>query len=308
MPLQYPQPILDRYKELFKEEYENTLKISEIELPSTIRTNTLKITPEELKKRLEKRGWKVTALPFYPDAFTVETEETLGNTIEHLLGYYYVQDAASMLPPLCLEPKPGEIILDMCAAPGSKTTEIAQMMHNEGVIVANETDMWRSKALIFNLQRCGVLNAVVTKHVGQSFPKKGILFDKVLVDAPCSAEGTVRNDWTIPKKLSPYVYHQMAKVQKELLLSGAQCLKEGGILIYSTCTFAPEENEMIVNEFLTANPEYTIEEINLSHLKTREGITTWQGRTFNPELKKTIRILPQDNNTEGFFVAKIKKQ
>ncbi|MBI5391390.1 RsmB/NOP family class I SAM-dependent RNA methyltransferase [Candidatus Woesearchaeota archaeon] len=306
-PITYPTPILERYKLLFKEELEIFLKNCNKPLPSYIRANTLKIAPEQLKKRLEAKGWKVTLIPFYPDAFTVETEDTLGNTIEHFLGYYYVQDAASMLPPLILNPKPGEKILDLCAAPGSKTTELAQLMNNEGTIVANEADKIRSKALSLNIQRCGIINTIITKHVGQAFAKKQIEFDKILVDAPCSAEGTVRNDWKVPQYLSLKTFETLPKLQYELASAALTCLKKGGVLVYSTCTFAPEENEAVVHRLLENNQDLSIERIGLPGLKTRQGITNWKERQFNPQVKDCIRIVPYDNDTEGFFVAKLRK-
>jgi NOL1/NOP2/sun family putative RNA methylase len=296
-----------------KEDARKFFEICYTPTPDYIRCNTLKIKPDELKKRLESYGWKVT-VPFeeYPEIMLAERfgPGELGNSKEHLLGYFYVQEVSSMLPMLALKPKPNEIVLDLCASPGSKTTQAAAMMENTGTIIANEVSMGRVGILNTNLERCGVSNVIVTRKEGVAFcnqilKKSKLRFDKILVDAPCSGEGTLRKS---PKTFAMWnsnMIKKIAGVQRRLSEAALELLNVGGEMIYSTCTLSPEENEMIVNNLLEKfNIE--LEEIDLP-LKTRPGITEWEAEKLNEELKKCVRLYPQDNDTDGFFVAKIRK-
>ena len=164
-------------------------------LRRSIRVNTLKISVNELKKRLTN-NWNLEQIPWCNEGFWIEHSKKerrdIGNLIEHSLGYFYTQEAASMIPPIVLEPKPNDIVLDIAASPGSKTTQIAQYMQNKGILIANDYTYERMKPLTMNLQRCGVTNSIITLMEGQWFRKAGIEFDKVLVDAPCSGTGTIR--------------------------------------------------------------------------------------------------------------------
>ena len=310
-------------KEKFVERIENLIgendakeffEICYTPTPNSIRCNTLKIKPEELKKRLEEYNWKIKQ-PFkeFPEIMIIESAikpGEIGNSKEHLLGYFYVQEISSMLPMLTLQPSPEELILDLCASPGSKTTQAAAMMQNTGTIIANEISMGRLGILNSNLERCGVANAIVTRKEGsalcKTFLKKSqVRFDKILVDAPCSGEGTLRKSPKTFQIWNENMIKKIAGVQRKLSEDAIRILKPNGIMIYSTCTLAPEEDEMIV-ENLLQKFDIEIEGINLP-LKTRPGITEWGGKKLNPELKKCLRLYPQDNNTDGFFVTKIKK-
>ncbi len=212
-----------------------------------------------------------------------------------------------MIPPVVLDPKPHENILDMAAAPGSKTTQICQMMNNKGSIVANDVNIERIKALRFNIEKLGCLNVATIRSNGVNLPHKKIRFDKVLLDAPCSSEGTIRKNWKVLSRWSVGYVKQMSKEQKKLILAAYDVLKPGGVLVYSTCTLSPEENEEVV-DFLLAHKEGAyLEKINIRGLKIREGIEEWEGKVYNNEVKKIARIWPQDNNSEGFIVAKIVK-
>jgi NOL1/NOP2/sun family putative RNA methylase len=214
-----------------------------------------------------------------------------------------------MMPILALKPTENDSFIDVCASPGSKTTQAAAMMKNKGNIIANDNNLGRIAILASNLEKCGVSNTIITRRDGVQICKrlKKINFnaDKILVDAPCSGEGTLRSSprtfitWNITS------VENLARQQKALAASALELLKAGGEMIYSTCTHAPEENEAII-QFLLDNHDIKIEEINLP-LKTREGIAEWKGRKFSPEIRKAARIYPQDNNTEGFFLCKIRK-
>ncbi len=233
----------------------------------------------------------------------------LGKALEHQLGYYYVQELASMMPPLALNPCKYDIVLDMCAAPGSKTTQLAAMMENQGTIIANDKRIDRLTALNSNLERCGATNTIITRMNGitlcKKLTKQGFLFDKILVDAPCSGEGTIRSSPETLRMWNINMIKGLASLQKKLIAAAIECLKPQGTLVYSTCTHAPEENELVI-DFALKNFNVALEQISLP-LKIRQGITEWQGQKLNSELKKCARIWPQDNDTEGFFVAKLKR-
>lgn len=298
---------VDRYKELLGKELKTFLEFCEKPLKDAVRVNRLKISKERLIRKLKAKGWTLKQIPWYQNGLWVERGRSdLGNTLEHFLGYYYVQGAASMIPPLILDPKPGEMILDLCAAPGSKTTQMAQLMKNKGVIVANDRYLYRILALRANLQRCGVINAIVTRMDGVRFKQVDQEFDKVLIDAPCSSEGTVRENPELIKKWNLNFIKRLSALQKKLIEAGFERLKENGVLVYSTCTLAPEENEAVIDH-LVRNYDAKIEEIKLKHLKARPGITGWEGKEFVKGMRKCWRIYPQDNDTEGFFIAKLRK-
>jgi NOL1/NOP2/sun family putative RNA methylase len=269
--------------------------------------------PYDLKKRLESSGWKIKQ-PFkgFDEVMVVENElkpGALGMSREHLLGYYYVQELSSMLPVLALMPKPGELVLDLCASPGSKTTQMSARMENKGTLIANDVDLGRIMILGTNLERCGCMNTIATRHDGvilcEKLIKLGYKFDKILLDVPCSGEGTTRSSPKTFIMWNPKMIEKMSRIQRKLASSAIPLLKDGGELIYSTCTYAPEENERNV-DFLARTFGLKIEKISLP-LKTRPGITEWQGEKYSEDVKNAARIFPQDNDTEGFFVSKLRK-
>jgi len=299
---------------LGKAEAKKFFDISYTKTPSSLRCNTLKISIKDLKSRLENYGWKLKQ-PFseFPEVMVVESElkpGELGNTKEHLLGYYYVQEISSMLPMLVLKPESGDFILDLCASPGSKTTQAAAMMENGGTIIANEINMGRVGILNSNLERCGVMNTIVTRKEGvalcEKFLKKTqFKFDKILVDAPCSGEGTLRKSPKTFLMWNPNMIKKIAGTQRKLAEAALKILKVGGTMIYSTCTLAPEEDEMVV-DYLIKNFNIEVEKIVLP-LKFGCGVCEWEEKKMAEDVKKCLRLYPQDNNTDGFFVAKIKK-
>ncbi len=309
----------ERMQKLLKDEkdFNEYLKIIQVPLLNSIRCNTLKISPEKLKNKLEAKAWKIKQ-PFkdYPEIMIIENSlqpGELGRSLQHLLGYYYVQEIVSMMPvlALALNPSKDEFVLDLCAAPGSKTTQIAAEMKNKGTIIANEVNLGRIKILASNTERCGVMNCIISKKDGTTlcnkFRKEGILFDKILLDAPCSGEGTLRSSVRTSKMWNPKTIKKMSYLQKNLFEAAFSCLKQGGEIVYSTCTHAPEEDEEIVDFALNRFKDaIKIEKINLP-LKCRQGITEWEDKTFSDEVKKACRIYPHDNDTEGFFLAKFIK-
>jgi len=311
------QEFVERIEKLIgKEDSEKFFEISYFSTPDSIRVNTLKISPEDLKKRLEDYGWKIRQ-PFteFPEVLIVERESNLkpgelGKTFEHLLGYYYVQEISSMLPMLALKPQAGELFLDLCASPGSKTTQAAAMMDNQGTIIANEVNLGRIRILNSNLEKCGVMNVMVTRKDGVQFCHRWeeeikMKFDKILVDAPCSGEGTLRKSPRTFDMWNVNFIRSLSRIQRKMAGEALKLLKVGGEMIYSTCTLAPEEDEMVVN-YLKQNFDIEIMKVDLP-LKLRDGVTEWEGEKLDEQIKNCRRLYPQDNNTDGFFLAKIKK-
>jgi len=303
----FKDAFIKRYTELT--DWDTFKKYTLSFLRKSIRVNTLKITAPELLKRLEK-DWTLEQIPWCKEGFFIEHKggrRDVGNTIEHALGYYYVQEAASMIPPLVLDPQPGEIILDMAAAPGSKTSQMSALMQNRGIIIANDIKGMRLAALGINLQRIGSTNTIITLMQGEQFARAGITFDRILLDAPCTGTGTIRKSPKTILMWNPDMILRIAKLQHKLIETAWTCLKSGGTLVYSTCSTEPEENEAIVSKLLIAHPDAHAEEIKLPIAKGKP-VTEFQGTTYHPDVKKTLRLWPQDNDTEGFFVAKITKK
>ncbi len=274
-----------------------------------IRCNTLKISCDELFARLKKKWNVVRPYENFPEIILIDQElmpGELGNAIEHLLGYYYVQEVCSMMSVIALDPKPGERVFDVCASPGSKTTQIAARMENSGTLIANDVKLDRVRILSANLERCGVTNCVVTRNDGvglcHRLNENNFKFDKILLDAPCSGEGTLRSSSKTFLMWNLKVVKKLSREQKKLIANALNCLKVGGTLVYSTCTHAPEENEDVVN-FALKNFPVKLEKCSLP-LKCRPGVLNWEEENYNSEVSKTCRIYPQDNNSEGFFVAK----
>lgn len=277
---------------------------------SFIRANTLKMDADELFERLKKR-WAISRpFPGYPEIMVVEQDllpGELGNAVEHLLGYYYIQEISSMMSAIALNPKPGEIVLDVCASPGSKTTQIAAMMENSGTLIANDVALDRIMILSANMERCGVMNGIITRNDGimlcERLAKKGFSFDKILLDAPCSGEGTLRSSPKTFLMWNPKVVKKLGRLQKRMIAAAFKCLKVGGVLVYSTCTHAPEEDEEVV-DFALRNFPVSVEKVALP-LKCRPGLSEWNGDKLEGS-KNVCRIYPHDNDSEGFFVAKFK--
>jgi len=290
----------EKFKPILNEDFPKLIEFLRIGPRQCIRTNTLKIDADELRKRLKERGWKLEEVPWYKNAFFVEAEEQISKTLEYFLGYYFIQDASSLVPPLVLNPSSSDAVLDLCAAPGSKTTFMAELMKNKGLIVAVDVETKRLKALAFNLQKMGITNTIVFRHDGRKV-LKGMEFDKILVDAPCTGSGTTNMFFWSNKALA-----RLSKLQKALLESACKMLKEGGFIVYSTCSINPEENEAII-DYAVTQLNLKVEKVRVPGLKYREGLTEYAGISFVEEVKNCIRLYPFDNQTEGFFICKLKK-
>ncbi|MFH1331797.1 MAG: NOL1/NOP2/sun family putative RNA methylase [archaeon] len=293
--MEWKKKFLERYEKLT--DIDKFVEFSEKPLRKSIRVNTIKTSVAEVGKRFDLKP-----VPWCDVGFFVEGR-AIGNTFEHFLGYIYLQEAASMIPPAVLDARSSDLVLDMCASPGSKTTQIAAMMKNKGLIVANDNSISRLKPLSMNLQRCGVSNVVMTLMEGRWFKTQ---FDKILVDAPCSGIGTIRKSPKTVGWWNPNFVRQMAGIQRQLLGTAFNVLKPGGTIVYSTCTLEPEEDEGVVDSLLKKHDDAKLQKISLE-IKSSPPVLEFEGNVYDPEIKKCLRLWPQDNDTEGFFVAKIKK-
>ncbi len=279
--------------------------------PTTFRANTLKVASAELQKNLASAGFTLKHVPWYDDAFILidANLRALMETPEYQSGSLYVQSLSSMLPPLVLDPKPGEKVLDITAAPGSKTTQMAMLMQNQGIILANDSSHVRIYRLKANLEVQGVTIANVTKSdaraVWQQYPE---YFDKTLVDVPCSMEGRFQvgypktyQDWSLKK------VRDLSHLQRWILRSAISATKPGGTIVYSTCTVSPEENEEVIDWILEKEKgNVVLEDIHIASLETQPAVLQWGTKTYDESIRKSFRIFPSAT-MEGFYIAKLKK-
>ena len=288
-----------RYQSII-EDWDAFLKTAGTPMPYVVRANTLKIESPTLYRRFIDAGMDVTPYAWNPDLF--ELAEPPGRRIEHWLGLYYAQEAVQTLPVMALDPQPDETVLDLCAAPGGKTTFIAARMYNRGTLVANEPSGRRQMSLLANINRLGVLNAMVTAYQGENFPMQ-TSFDRILVDAPCSAEGTLRKEPSLRNGASSGTIARLARLQKRLIVRAFDVLAPGGTLVYSTCTFAPEENEAVVAHLLEQRAAQILP-FNIP-FEASSGLTGWKGEAFPIETRHCIRVYPHHLNSGGGFLARI---
>jgi NOL1/NOP2/sun family putative RNA methylase len=267
-----------------------------------LRVNEIKISSGELKTRLESKGFELEST-ILPEVFLVKKSPmSIGATTEYMLGQYYVQDLSSCLAVDALDAKQDQTILDIAAAPGGKTTFIAQKMKNTGSVIALEPNEKRARSMTFNLARCGVSNTAVFRLDGRDAEKLGTKFDRVLLDAPCSCEGVIARDVTRKTSHSPGDVEYCSDRQEKLVESAARLIKPGGVLVYSTCSFAPEENEMVVDSLLHNSGNIFVEPIPYGS----EGLTRFDDYEFSGQLKNARRLYPHLHNTTGFFIAKLR--
>ena len=274
-----------------------------IEIKPTLRVNTLMISNEDLSKTLKDRRVMLKKVPDLTNAYTiVNSPFSIGASVEYLLGYCSLQEQAAQFAVEVLAPEPTDIVLDMCAAPGGKTTQIAQWMDNKGTIVAIEPQKKRLKSLHNQLERCGVTNTVCYNIDGRQIDELPLRFDKILVDAPCSGNFITDARWLEKRDLEGV--RAKARMQKQLIVSAIEVLKPGGILVYSTCSLEPEENELIIDWLLEEFPEMKMQELKIPGSR---GLTKVFDLKLNSEVNKARRFWPWKTNTQGFFIAKLKK-
>lgn len=274
---------------------------------SYIRMNPVLIDDESLIKRLKKYNISLSRIDSIPNAYRVESgREVIGKTLDFILGYYYIQSLSSMVPPVVLAPQPGEKVLDLCAAPGSKTTQLAEMMNNTGTLYANEVASDRVKMLVHNMEKMCVTNLGIINFRGEQLSKFfANHFDKILVDAPCSALGILQKKGEVNNWWNKRHADKLAEMQNKLLVSAVKMVREGGEILYSTCTLTLEENEYAVNKILESYPVELVD-VELP-VKSMPAFTKYGDIQLDESLSKAHRIIPWEAGSEGFFVAKFRK-
>jgi len=299
-----PPGRLERYREVIPDR-PAFLEASLAPEPVTLRVRRALIGMESLEERLGERGFRTEPVPGLADYLRVlDGPASVAQTLEHWLGLFHVQQAVMALPSLALAPEPGERVLDLCAAPGGKTAHLAELMDDRGPLVAVDPKEKRLRGLMGNVFRLGHTNVLVVAADGRELPG-GASFDRVLVDAPCSAEGNFRRqEGRLPPR-TPDFEAYVTGLQEALLRRAIRLTRPGGTVVYSTCTFAPEENEAVVNRVLADEP-VQIEPIPLE-LPHAPGLTGWGGERYAPELERAWRVYPQHLDSGGMFMARLRR-
>ncbi len=269
-----------------------------------LRVNTLKCSPEMFE---ELSPWPLENVPWCSAGFLLDENEPVRPGLHplHRAGVYYLQEPSAMAVAEAVTPKPGEWVIDLAAAPGGKATHLASLMQNQGLLVANEVTGSRVRALGENLERLGVRHALITSEgVGKLAARWGAVFDRVLLDAPCSGEGMFRKSEEAVSQWSEYLIESCAARQAGLLAEAAKLVKPGGVLVYSTCTFAPKENESVIAAFLDEHTEFRLEPLHFS--TAQPGQPDWTTKSVK-SLENTVRFWPHLSPGEGHFIAKLRR-
>jgi NOL1/NOP2/sun family putative RNA methylase len=288
---------LDRYLQLGEKVPEK------VAIKQSLRVNTLRIPEDVLVNRLNSLGVKLSKISWLQNGYFIEHSKfSLGASAEFLLGYYYLQEAAAQLVAEVLDPKPNELVLDCCASPGGKTTQIAQLMQNKGAVIALEKKSHRLLSLRNNLERMGVSNTAVYHMDAVKAVQLGIKFDKILIDAPCSGNYAGDEKWFSKRTVEDI--KRSAQIQRSLINTVLDALKPNGILVYSTCTLEPEENELNM-QWLVENYKVKLEPVDVK--AGDPGITEIFGKKLDSSIANCRRFWPHKTGTEGFFIAKVRK-
>ena len=275
-------------------------------LPRVVWANPLRADPAETAARIRARCPEAVPVAWRPHTFRLPPETQVGAWLEHLLGHVYVQEEAALWAGDLLEAKPGERVLDLCAAPGGKAAQAAVAMDDRGTLVANERKRGRLPSLRRTFDRLGVTCAAVTQHDALRFVAEPGSFDAVMADVPCSCEGTSRKMTHGREDPGGRYRASIIQVQKAILRKAVKLCRPGGRVVYATCTYAPEENEAVLS---AVSPDDThIEAVTPPvGLRTAPGLGEWEGRAFRPDAVHAHRIWPHHNDTGGFFVARLRR-
>jgi len=312
IPLTNPQlapllPIVQRYQSII-DDWPAFLQALQRPLPACLWANPLRADGPTLQALLEQAGMQPRPLSWRADAFRITPRGTLSQQWWYLIGLAHAQEEVSQVPVALLDVQPGQRVWDMCAAPGGKTAQIAMAMVNQGTVVANDINIGRVRALSGNLERLGLVNVSTTHYDAATYPAAAGQFDRILLDAPCSGEGTLRKNARHTERMGERHSQVLSALQQGLLRKAVQRCKPGGRIVYSTCTFAPEENEQVVDAILNEFAgQLQLLPARIPGLRYSEGLTHWQGQHFAPELRNCLRLWPHQNDSGGFFVAMLQK-
>ena len=302
MNIQLPQAFLSRMEKMLGDEFPDFLESYQAPRQFALRVNTAKITTE---KFLELSPFHLTPVPWIENGFFYSSQDRPSRHPYYQAGLYYLQEPSAMTPASRLPVHPGDRVLDLCAAPGGKATELGSRLKGKGLLVANDISASRAKALMRNLELWGITNALVTtetpKHLSEAFPE---YFNKVLIDAPCSGEGMFRKDPDVAKTWEESRPDYFCRLQKEIAAQGISMLQPGGMLLYSTCTFSPQENEGVVSYILETFPQMELLDIP-GYEYFSKGRPQWG--SGDSCLEKCVRIFPHHMSGEGHFLALFKK-
>lgn len=297
-----PEAFLTRMKEMLGNEYEAFLESYTRPRTFGLRLNTAKISAAEFEKIVP---FPVTPIPWVKNAYFYPADVRPSRCPLYQAGLYYLQEPSAMTPASCLPAEPGDVVLDLCAAPGGKATALGSALKGEGLLVANDISASRARALLRNLELFGVTNSLIVNETParllERFPA---YFSKILLDAPCSGEGMFRKEEALAKDWTPEKSRELSKIQRELILQAADMLRPGGLLLYSTCTFAPTEDEGVVSWLLENRPDMKLLEIP-QHSGFSPGIPGWGNGMES--LKQCVRLFPHKIDGEGHFMALLKK-
>ena len=292
---------LYRYRDIISD-FDAFMQAIKSERIITVRWNPHKVTRAELIEELKECFASVEEVGWYKHAFRLGKVEKPGKTLGHALGHYYIQEESAMLAALVLNPEKDSYVLDMCAAPGGKTTQLSALMENTGTIVANDKSIPRLKSLVANVSRLACLNVVVTWNDASKLATKE-RFDYILVDAPCTAEGNLQEKITLMPKRTR---ENLSRLQKALLRKACELVKPKGKIVYCTCTFAPEENERVVSSVVQ---EFDLKVLPLKlKVPYEKGLESFGSENYCSEMKNTARIYPHHLNSGGAYIAKLKKR
>ncbi len=290
--------LIDRYKNFLGKEYKQLISCRTDQFPEVIRIDDSRVDKNIIIRTLKKKNINLKKIPYLKSGFETRSKINLTSTPEYLAGLIYLQSASSQIPVEVLDPKPGENILDMAASPGSKLTQIAQYSRNKAIIIATELQQDRLKILHNNIERMKCEN-IITYNINSLKFEPNFKFDKILLDAPCSGNLCLEKNWLEKRTLKDI--REKSEYQKKLFEKAFSLLKQHGILVYSTCSIEPEENEDII-EWALQRFNLRLENISINLKNTKKTITK------NQEIKNNcIRLWPHLHNTDAFFVAKLRK-
>ncbi len=299
-----PEPFLLRMQQILGPEAQDFFQALQDQPTSGLRVNNLKITPAHFQELVP---WQLKSIPWCPSGFYVTKDIPAGKHPYHSAGLFYLQEPSAMAVAEIVSPKAGELILDLAAAPGGKATHLSSLMSEKGILVCNEVEKKRTKALAGNLERWGSRQTLITNDTPDRLTERwGCMFDRVLVDAPCSGEGMFRKSPETIAQWSEEAVQGCSQRQRKLIDTAGSLVKPGGHLVYSTCTFAAEENEEVISHFIDQQPDFHLEKIHL--VGSSPGRPEWGHGATASALTNTCRFWPHRILGEGHFVALLRKE